>query len=456
MSKQTTPSLALVETSPKAANEPAPGPAPTPAPAPKTTEAVVEYHEVPVEVDEIMCTILSWPRDHDSPAEQAFSHWLRNYIESDLKHSLKSHAEGAFSVTIPRADGKPSAVLFSCHIDTVDELKDSQIGYTKKLVYDANFGHIMLDDESAKKFRCLGADDGVGIWIMLTMIAQGKPGTYLFHRGEECGGISAKAIAKADQEWLKTFDLAVAFDRPRDDEIITHQGGARCASDKAGTALAKALNVYGMSYKTSDRGVYTDTKEYRGLIPECFNVGVGYTNQHTPREVLDYAFCTALAVAALAVDWDAIPVDRTPEWSGYEFKGWGNQRGGYGGYGNYGRFSDYDAREYEDLFNQIDRDMAKNSSKGAKSTPAKTPAPAPAGPKQTPTTVTTASLLAWVKTVGISEVRNEVDNYPEETVDIILGLIRENARLEAENEMLTTWIDDAIYNGFCADDLGPH
>lgn len=448
MSKQTTPTLALVETPAKAANEPKAPPPPAPAPA----QSVVQFYEIPVEVDEIMCMILSWPRNHESPAEKAFTAWLRNYTQVDLGHTLREHAEGAFSVTIPRADGKPSAVLFSCHVDTVDDLASSQIGYTKKLMYDANFGHIMLDNDAEKKFGCLGADDGVGIWIMLTMMSQAKPGTYLFHRGEECGGVSAKAIAKTDQEWLRTFDLAVAFDRPRGNEIITHQGGARCASDKAGKALAKALNTYGMIYDISDRGVYTDTKEYRGLVPECFNLGVGYTNQHTSREVLDYAFCTALAIAAIAVDWDSIPVDRTPEWTGYEFKGWG--KGGWNGAHGYGTPSGY-GQDYEDLFDEIDRHMEKNTKKdGAKSTPAPSPAPASAGSKVTSTTSHVKSLMAWTRTASLSELRDQVENFPDETLDILLGFIRENARLETDNELLATLVDGAIYDGAIAG--GPH
>lgn len=450
MSKQQQqPELLLVGGASAAANaasSPAPASQVIPPVVPPNPPSVVQSYDIPPEVDEIMLTILSWPRKHDSPAEKAFADWLRKYLSIDLKQTIKDHAEGAFSVTIPRDDGKASAVLFSCHIDTVDYMTDSQIGYAKKLMYDANFGHIMLDTDAPKKFGCLGADDGVGVWIMLGMIASGKAGTYLFHRGEEMGGVSSTAIAVADKEWLKTFDLAVAFDRPRDNEVITHQGGARCASDKAAQALCKAFLEHGIVYAPSDRGVYTDTKEYRGLIPECFNLGVGYTSQHTPREVLDYAFCNALALAAIALDWDTIPVDRTPEWTGYSYKGsydwqdaWSRRHSRTG---------------YESLFDEIDeREAESRGSTGNKSTPAKTPAPAPAGPKTTPTSVTSASLVAWIKTVGIAEIRNQVENWTDETVDIIVGLVRENLRLEAENEMLSNLVDQAIYD---SEDTSPH
>lgn len=115
------------------------------------------------------------------------------------------------------------------------------------------------------------------------------------------------------QEWLEQFDIAVAFDRPGTDEVITHQGGQRCASDKCGDALVIELNKHGFKYATSTKGVFTDTKVYRGVIPECFNIGVGYDFQHTSQECLDYEHLMKLRTAALAIDWEALPVDRDPK-----------------------------------------------------------------------------------------------------------------------------------------------
>lgn len=420
---------------PSAASSPTPK---TPAPAPKPpAKPVVAYFEAPEEVDEVMSTILSWPRSHASPAEQAFRSWLRDYLVDTLGQQLKEHAEGAFSVTIPREDGKPSAVLFSCHIDTVDADSDSKIGMTKKLLYDKNFGQIFLetpvDPKSMDRFGCLGADDGAGIWIMLTMIHHKKPGTYLFHRGEECGGVSAKAIARTEKEWLKTFDYAVAFDRPRDNEVITHQGGIRCASDKAAQALCKALNAHEMYYEPSDRGVYTDTKEYRGVISECFNLGVGYQHQHTEHEVLDYAFCNALAKAAIAVDWDSLPVDRTPvvEDSYDWMDSWTSRCGD---------------RTYKGYWADDREEMEPVGSSHTKSKPAKTPAPAP---KQQ---VIPTSPTRWIENCGLAELLVECETNPADVAEGVIALVRKIRRLEADVEYLDGLVSDALYNGTEAND----
>lgn len=89
-------------------------------------------------------------------------------------------------------------------------------------------------------------------------------------------------------DWLSHFDMAVAFDRPKDYEVITHQGGMECCSKEFGEALAKALSTEDMTFEPSSRGVYTDTRVYRGVIPECTNIGVGYYEHHGKDEYLDY------------------------------------------------------------------------------------------------------------------------------------------------------------------------
>jgi hypothetical protein len=176
--------------------------------------------------------------------------------------------------------------------------------------YDENFGHIFLDKGTS---NCLGADDGAGIYIMLKMIEAKVPGGYIFHRGEERGGIGANAVLKEDKDFIKKFKACVAFDRPRCDEVIIHQGGSICASEKYGAALAEALNkAGGFKYATSTRGVFTDSKVYRGVIPECVNIGVGYENQHSTDELQDWKHLEALTKAACTIKWDTLPFTRIP------------------------------------------------------------------------------------------------------------------------------------------------
>src|SRR3546814_793550 len=65
------------------------------------------------------------------------------------------------------------------------------------------------------------------------------------------------------------------------------------------TNLASALNRQnsGFRYAPDDTGVYTDTNEYAGIVPECTNLSVGYQRQHGPRETLDVVHCEQLLEA---------------------------------------------------------------------------------------------------------------------------------------------------------------
>ena len=279
---------------------------------------MVPQHETPKEVDPVLVEMLCWPRSHGTPEEQAFTQWLKTYFK-DKGHKLVDHAEGAFSIDVPAikagvlnndSKGQWATTLFSCHVDTVDR-PSKDAAARKKLVYDPGFGLISLDSQNTVG-NCLGADDSAGIWMMMQMLAAGVPGTYLFHRGEECGGVSAKAIAQKESAFVKRFQVAVAFDRKSTGDIVTHQGGLVCASNKFASRLGDMLAEHGMNYKASTTGSYTDVKEYRKIIPEVVNLSVGYENAHGPKEELDYGHLVALAKACCGVAWESLPIDRDP------------------------------------------------------------------------------------------------------------------------------------------------
>lgn len=370
------------------AASPAPTPAPTAAPtakapalasdpperkvttggAPVVTEPT---HDIPEKVDSLLVKILTWPRKDGTPSEMKFCGWLRGYLDSmGVKKGILNDpspaiiddptwqimAHGCLVVTVPRPAPKPSTVgatwmpkpsttLFSCHIDTVEGHDSDEFEWTqgdgghwtktpkakdddarKKLNYDPNFGLIGLEKDSIG--GSLGADDGAGVWLMLNMIERKVPGTYIFHRSEEVGGVGSRAMADKHAKFLEQFECAVAFDRHDTYEVIYMQGGMKCASMKFTDALCARLNSKGMKYEPSSRGVFTDTKNYRKIIPECVNIAVGYQGQHGRGETLDYAHLSALLEALCAIDWDSLPIDRDPK----EFDSYG----GYSG-ASYGR-----------------------------------------------------------------------------------------------------------------------
>lgn len=396
-------------------------PAKPATPAAKSKESVIGTQlDIPAAVDPVLVTILSWIRPHGTPHELAFCEWLTKTLE-DLGHKVVKWEEGSMFVDIPHPGGRASTSLFSCHVDTVDFLQPgTPLDTRKKLAYDPNFGHITLDKDSAG--TCLGADDGAGVWIMLNMIASGVPGGYLFHRGEERGGISATANARKRSLELKRFDLAVAFDRPRTDEIITHQGGVECASRKFAEALAGQLNQHGFSYKPSARGVYTDTKEYRKIVAECINIGVGYEQQHGKNEFQDYAHLKALTEACIKINWDALPVDRDP--SKADVYSYTHKRGGYGNLS--WAQADLDGLDSDTVDTRVAAVPAKGAAPGGASKPTKG--------EQDLTPL--QEILMNMECGGVSELVWLAEHESRHFVAAFIELLRERNALEAEVDTL--------------------
>jgi hypothetical protein len=288
---------------------------------------------------ELLTRILSTKRRHESQGDTAFRIWLFNYIKSlGAKPEIKDH--GCILVEL---DPK-STVLFSCHTDTVHSKAESDKNEKQQLAFDPIFQHIYLLDKASSS--CLGGDDGVGIFILLEMIKAKKPGKYIFHTGEEVGGLGAKAFTRNNKKYLDDLNQVVAFDRPvyvdSNPEVIIRQGGALCASKEYGEALAAELSKFNFErdYQVSEKGIYTDSKEYAFGVPECVNLGCFYNKQHTVNEYVDVGGVMTLLDAALKIDWEKLPVKRVlpteqqqsfGSYMGYE----PDEYQGYGGSGGY-------------------------------------------------------------------------------------------------------------------------
>jgi hypothetical protein len=198
------------------------------------------------------------------------------------------------NIHVDRTNGT-SRVLWSAHTDTVH-----RSGGRQTVILDAD-GKLR---RRASATDCLGADDGVGCFILREMCLAGIAGYYLFHHGEERGGIGSGALAHTSRDWLsESFDYAIAFDRRNHGDVITSQVGSRCASNQFAKSLARILRTGGLPGYHPSSGVYTDTAEYAEFIPECSNVSVGYKFEHTPDEELDTIHVGALLGAILS-SWD--------------------------------------------------------------------------------------------------------------------------------------------------------
>lgn len=265
--------------------------------------------------------MLTYQRPKDSGAEKAFC--LR-YIAS-IPGALQD-IHGNWHVVI----GDNPANLWSCHTDTVHMMSGRQT-----ITVDA-LGIASLSRRSKLHgANCLGADDTAGVWLCRQLALRGVTGHYIFHYGEERGGIGSSALTAVSSHLVDGITCAIALDRRGTDDVITHQFG-RCASQAFARALADALNVHDFMYAPSDEGIFTDTANYVDLVPECTNLSVGYQHEHSTWETLDTGHLQRLLDALSTLDTTRLPIERDLDDQGYA--------GGYSHVVEWDRYTDADVR----------------------------------------------------------------------------------------------------------------
>lgn len=241
---------------------------------------------------DLFIEMISIKRGYESQAEIVFN---RKYLDERIPKMQKDSFGNRYVVI---GKEKFPQIMFACHTDTVHNGNSGK----QKVLYDSNKKHVFVDK---KKTNCLGADDTTGVWLCLEMIRAGVPGLYVFHRGEEAGCVGSRYIVDTKPDFIKNVKVCLSLDRKGTNEVITHQMGRACASDKLGTVLAAELNQVEKSFKyaTSTHGAFTDSEVYSEIIPECLNLGVGYYAQHTSNEYQDIEHMIKLRKALIAVNW---------------------------------------------------------------------------------------------------------------------------------------------------------
>lgn len=193
--------------------------------------------------------------------------------------------------------GKRPNICFTSHYDTVHN-KD---GFQKVIVE---------GNKATSDADCLGADCTTGVWLMLGMIEAGVEGVYVFHAAEEIGCVGSRGLIGDYPAWLIEIDFCISFDRFGLDSVITDQAYGNTASDEFARSFAKAVDMPNL--KPDPYGVYTDSNEYAGIVPECTNISVGYYYQHTSREYQDLDHAVMLLEKLCNASWDLLEVHRDP------------------------------------------------------------------------------------------------------------------------------------------------
>lgn len=254
-------------------------------------------------IPNVLRTLLGMRRPHGSVEEGLAGHVVFD-IAWDLGANPIYDAHGNLICQV----GEDNGVVFTAHLDTVHRTPGTQ----DLFILDLDQG-MFIGAEHEGKETVLGADDAAGIYLMTEMMKAGVAGKYMFFIGEECGGIGSSAFVQDNPHF--SANVVVSFDRRGTGSVITHQGGWETCSAQFGAALAKALNQNGagkLAYRIDDGGLYTDSREFAEIVPECTNISVGYFHEHTAKETLNLTHLLNLRDALLKVEWDKLPIKRVP------------------------------------------------------------------------------------------------------------------------------------------------
>lgn len=249
---------------------------------------------------------------------------VSNYAKK-CGYEANTDAKGNVWVYV-KCDEKSATTMFSCHMDTVHHTEQKiQLMLSTGVGKEASEMLYAVDPDDTNAGAVLGADDKVGVFILLKLMQAGTVGLYMFHVGEEDGCVGSKWIRDTPLMAAKIKDIkrAIAFDRRGYTDVINQQTGGTCVSPAFSLALAAAINA-GIAVEVTTvpqpafvyapcPGICTDTNSYIHIIPECTNLSVGYFNQHCEKEFFDYFWLTEWFIPAiLGIDWEGLPTVRDP------------------------------------------------------------------------------------------------------------------------------------------------
>jgi hypothetical protein len=271
------------------------------------TQAQIAEHiaslGMPVHEASLLAELLTVKR----PANSAGAAYAANLILSYLnKYGVDAVQDECGNIIADMRNDACNTVLFSAHYDTAHDSQTSG-SFENKVHINPTNGYLQGVD------ACIGADDAAGIIVLFSLISAEVPALYIIHASEEVGGIGSRYIADNTPELLDGITHAIAFDRRGTNNVIWMQSMQACASEGCAGVIAHALNMANrkFDYAPDDNGSFTDTKVYRNIIPECFNISCGYDNEHWSEELLDVGHLVALCEAVQFVGWHDLPVWRS-------------------------------------------------------------------------------------------------------------------------------------------------
>jgi tripeptide aminopeptidase len=207
-------------------------------------------------------------------------HAIRQFLYRQLRTStdwLEIDAYGNLLASVHCGDGP--TILLSAHMDTVYAFCPQREIIEDRTILKSSAG-------------ILGADDRAGIAVILELLDTIR---YTHFKGtlkiaftveEEFGCRGARHI---DPTFLQDVDAAIVVDRRGTRDIVTSWAGiVPFCSEDYGRIFEKAGEIAGMPDWKMTKGGSSDAKIFAEHGIPSVNLSVGYQNEHTDDETLDY------------------------------------------------------------------------------------------------------------------------------------------------------------------------
>lgn len=215
------------------------------------------------------------------PGESGREQKVRRRLTSSLrKLTDEQQIDEAGNLLATVRHGEGPTILLSAHMDTVERIKRGRVIHQE--------GTILTSSEGI-----LGADDRAGIAAILELLERlprtNFSGTIkvVFTVEEETGLCGARGI---DQEFIRDVDAAIVLDRRGTRDIVT---GCRGMFDfceaSYGELFERAGRLVGMDdWEATRNGGSSDAKIFAEFGIASVNLSIGYRDEHTDFEEVDY------------------------------------------------------------------------------------------------------------------------------------------------------------------------
>jgi len=206
--------------------------------------------------------------------------WVRSYLKRKLRTAADHvHTDACGNLLAVRYCGDGPAVLLSAHMDVCEELDPCRE---------------IVEEGAIMRSTCgiLGADDRAGIAVALRLF-RGIADTNFrgtlklaFTVGEETGLIGSSNM---DEKFLAGVHAAIVADRRGKRDVVVRRGNEPFCDPSYGRLFEEAGALAGMKgWKTVGGGSSDALVFARKFGINTVNLSVGYENEHTWEETLDY------------------------------------------------------------------------------------------------------------------------------------------------------------------------